>query len=337
MQRPHHTERSNVMNTSETEPTTPTAFDILCGTGTERSDQHANELFSSVVYQYVGQYSRALSKKEKMQVSKAAYDAVIQSGIRFLKRHPIHQYWYVANNKVGRDKIGHFLRQHRSATLDNDSITTPKRANSSSLAANTTQKSSPSLIGSAATSDVTNERFSALHYRTQLVESGKQGLTNVALQGGCRGDNLISAAFYEHRNIDSIRLDLPETSMVAAKKASSDFSQIASNRHSRGTKPSLSSEYSEMVQRRKAIEFDEFDATHPKCANDDMSRTLATIHSGLGTTVATDDAPNFENCIESPGDIIHANAAINRPSLQNDGSLDKIVLFDDATLSEYLD
>jgi hypothetical protein len=94
-----------------TEPTTPTPFDVLCGSGIERVNQPGNELFTVCVLKYVEQYTNALTKKRKMLISKTAFDELTELGVRFLKKHPSHQYWYVADQKVGRDRIGHFLRQ----------------------------------------------------------------------------------------------------------------------------------------------------------------------------------------------------------------------------------
>jgi hypothetical protein len=104
---------SEVRNTkSKQDPTVPTPFDVLCGTGIERANQPGNELFAQCVLKYVEQYANAESKKLKMQISKAAMDELMRSGVRFLKKHPVHQHWYVADEKVGRDRIGHFLRHH---------------------------------------------------------------------------------------------------------------------------------------------------------------------------------------------------------------------------------
>jgi hypothetical protein len=107
------------------DPVTPTALDVLCGTGIERINQPGNELFGTIVFKYVEKYTCAESKKEKMAISKGALDELSSSGVRFLKKHPVHQCWYVADSKVGRDRIGHFLRQHllrapqRGARRDN--------------------------------------------------------------------------------------------------------------------------------------------------------------------------------------------------------------------------
>jgi hypothetical protein len=106
-------EESGVGSTkTNQEPTTPKPFDVLCGTGIETANQPGNELFAGCVLKYVEPYAHAESKKEKMQISKAAMDELVQSGVRFLKKHPVYQHWYVADEKVGRDRIGHFLRHH---------------------------------------------------------------------------------------------------------------------------------------------------------------------------------------------------------------------------------
>ncbi|KAI2504934.1 hypothetical protein MHU86_9543 [Fragilaria crotonensis] len=102
------------------EPVTPTALDVLCGTGVERINQPGNELFDAVVMKYVEKYLRAESKREKMAISKGALDELASSGVRFLKKHPVHQCWYEADAKVGRDRIGHFLRHHIPKSAKDD-------------------------------------------------------------------------------------------------------------------------------------------------------------------------------------------------------------------------
>lgn len=94
------------------EATIPTSLDVLCGSGHERAIHPGNMLFSLTVSKYVEQYVLAEFKKDKMRVSKAAFDELTISGVRFLKIHRIHRHWYVAGQKVGRDRIGSFLREH---------------------------------------------------------------------------------------------------------------------------------------------------------------------------------------------------------------------------------
>lgn len=87
----------------------PRAADILCGTGLEKHHP-GNEHFKRFVSHFVDSYAQAPSKGHKMIITKTILDLLIAKGARFLKKTPIHQYWYVADNKVARDKIGHFLR-----------------------------------------------------------------------------------------------------------------------------------------------------------------------------------------------------------------------------------
>ena len=105
--------------------TTSTAMDVHCGTGNEIANHPGNVLFVRVVLKYVGQYALAgYSRKKKMMVSKAALDELTNSGVRFLKKHPVLQHWYVASQKVGKAKIGRFLRHHlpRAAISGSDKI-----------------------------------------------------------------------------------------------------------------------------------------------------------------------------------------------------------------------
>jgi hypothetical protein len=91
----------------------PTYLDVLCGTSTERFTQLGNELFISTVLAFVDCYQRASSKKDKMKVSKMIYDCLTKFGVRFLKKGVGQdQHWYLASEKVGRDRIGHSLRQY---------------------------------------------------------------------------------------------------------------------------------------------------------------------------------------------------------------------------------
>ena len=99
------------------EATTPTSSDVLCGTGYATAKHPGNKLFTRTVSEYVEQYGGAESKKEKMKISKAALDELTSSGVRFLKKHPVYKDWYVASEKVGRDKIGHFLRENIPNTI----------------------------------------------------------------------------------------------------------------------------------------------------------------------------------------------------------------------------
>ena len=92
--------------------TTPTSLDVLCGFGNEMANHLGNKRFYRTVSNYVEHYILADSRKQKMQATKAALDELTISGVRFLKKHRVHQHWYVAGQRVGRDKIGYFFREH---------------------------------------------------------------------------------------------------------------------------------------------------------------------------------------------------------------------------------
>lgn len=88
----------------------PTEIDVMCGAG-HAKNHSGNELFKRIVSQFIERYACAQSsKREKMQITKTILEVLTQQGIRFLKKSNAHQHWYVADQKVARDKIGHFLR-----------------------------------------------------------------------------------------------------------------------------------------------------------------------------------------------------------------------------------
>lgn len=91
------------------ERTVPTELDVMCGTGQEKHHP-GNKLFQLAVTPYVDTYANAKSKSEKIKITKAIMDLLNEKGVRFLKKSSVYQIWYVADQKVGRDKIGHFLR-----------------------------------------------------------------------------------------------------------------------------------------------------------------------------------------------------------------------------------
>lgn len=109
----------------------PTSFDIKCGTGNEEKQHVGNALFKHVVSHFVEDYTHAKSKKDKMHITKTVLNLLTHSGVRFLKKCPIYQYWYIAGPKVGRDKIGHFLRL-QCLSMPNQATRNAKAASSCS-------------------------------------------------------------------------------------------------------------------------------------------------------------------------------------------------------------
>jgi hypothetical protein len=91
------------------EAVVPTSLDILCGKGLQKKHL-GNSLFNLAVFPFVDAYAKAHSKVVKMCIVKHIVDLLSFKGMRFLKRSAVHNQWYVASQKMGRDKIGHFLR-----------------------------------------------------------------------------------------------------------------------------------------------------------------------------------------------------------------------------------
>jgi hypothetical protein len=91
------------------EAVVPTPLDILCGKGLKKKHP-GNCLFKLSVFPFVDAYAKAHSKVEKMCIVKHIVNLLSFKGMRFLKKSAVHNQWYVASQKMGRDKIGHFLR-----------------------------------------------------------------------------------------------------------------------------------------------------------------------------------------------------------------------------------
>lgn len=94
-------------------PATPNSEDVLCGSGRVVVEHPGNVRFQRLVAQRHNAYVETDSKKVKTRVTTEALREVLSTGGRFLKRHPIYDLWYIClkQEKVGRDKISHLLRQ----------------------------------------------------------------------------------------------------------------------------------------------------------------------------------------------------------------------------------
>lgn len=92
---------------------TPRPCDILCGAGYETAQHHGNVVFRRIVRKHLDAYLAATCKKSKMKASRAILHEVFDTGARFLKKDSSRRPsggWYVADIKVGKDKISHCLR-----------------------------------------------------------------------------------------------------------------------------------------------------------------------------------------------------------------------------------
>jgi hypothetical protein len=111
-----------VRPTPQTSIVTPRPCDILCGAGYETAQHHGNVVFRRIVDKHSDAYLAATCKKSKMKASRAILHEVFDTGARFLKKDVScrpHGGWYVADIKVGKDKISHCLRLLKT-TRNND-------------------------------------------------------------------------------------------------------------------------------------------------------------------------------------------------------------------------
>jgi hypothetical protein len=89
----------------------PSEVDVLCGSGSTKAVHPGNKRFRLVVSQHYADYALAVSKTEKMKVSRRIMKEVVAAGARFLKKNTGSHAWHVADIKVGKDKISHCLRE----------------------------------------------------------------------------------------------------------------------------------------------------------------------------------------------------------------------------------
>jgi hypothetical protein len=120
----------------------PTSTDILCGKGHEKNHP-GNCLFKLSVFPFVDTYAKAQSKVVKMLIVTHIVNLLSFKGMRFLKKSDVHNHWYVASQKMGRDKIGHFLRLRRHPQ--------ERRLSPASFLLSTVWLSSSSLFSSSST------------------------------------------------------------------------------------------------------------------------------------------------------------------------------------------
>ena len=94
----------------------PTKIDILCGKG--NAHHPGNRRFRRIVADHNERYPATVTKHDKMKVSKMILDEVISRGGRFLRMDPIRCKWYVADWKVGNDKISLCLSDIKGVLRD---------------------------------------------------------------------------------------------------------------------------------------------------------------------------------------------------------------------------
>jgi hypothetical protein len=147
----------------------PTSADILCGTGHEKKHS-GNHLFRLVLCPFVDAYANAQSKVDKIYIVRRIVNLLFLKKMRFLKKSSNFNCWYVASQKVGRDKIGHFLRFHQHSRRTKRSATMESLSPHVSL----TAYSSSSLSSSTRGSDVLEPQSEGSIGGTESSEEGVQ-------------------------------------------------------------------------------------------------------------------------------------------------------------------
>ena len=84
--------------------------DILCGKEKHCVSHQGSLDFRVVIDQYAAKYAEAITKQEKMNVTKEIYDMLGAKNARFLKMNQKTKNWEELSSLLARDKISHALR-----------------------------------------------------------------------------------------------------------------------------------------------------------------------------------------------------------------------------------
>lgn len=92
----------------------PERHDILCGSGHAIFSHPGNMRFRSIVENKAQQYDNAVTRSDRIRITKGILFELRSTGARVLKKHPIYPLWSpvvgAKRNKVLRDKTTHYLR-----------------------------------------------------------------------------------------------------------------------------------------------------------------------------------------------------------------------------------
>lgn len=94
----------------------PRTIDVLCGRGKTCFEHRGNDNFRNIIARHIDIYSKASTKKAKMQVVVGVVEMIIAGGGRFLVRKHSYDgdksqsYWVDGGRKQGKKKVGHALR-----------------------------------------------------------------------------------------------------------------------------------------------------------------------------------------------------------------------------------
>ena len=89
---------------------TPQDIDILLGRSKEAFSHVGNRRFRVFILMHLKDYMNANSRGEKTLVANNVYEQISDAGGRFLQQDAKTEKWIQVTHKVGRDKVGHALR-----------------------------------------------------------------------------------------------------------------------------------------------------------------------------------------------------------------------------------
>lgn len=106
----------NITKMEQSRAVIPRNLDILCGSGKAASRHPGNVRFRAIVVMHFPEYERATNRRRKAQVVQKVLNDVLSSNVtNFLKKDPIFDRFYIASERVGRDKVSHSLREMQAA------------------------------------------------------------------------------------------------------------------------------------------------------------------------------------------------------------------------------
>lgn len=122
--------------------------DILCGKSKTCIHHPGSIRFRNLIDAYGPKYQQALTKYDKMSITRKIYESVIQTS-RFLKYNEEDDTWEEISSEAARDKIGHSLRFACRATKRRTTKGHKRTGSETSVTSNNTESTSTSTTTSS--------------------------------------------------------------------------------------------------------------------------------------------------------------------------------------------
>lgn len=102
--------------------------DVLCGKEKNCVNHPGSRNFRAVIDQYALKYNEAITKQQRMEVTKEIYDSLGAQNGRFLKYNSKVKSWVELSSLLARDKISHALRFANRESAKSPSMTSSARS-----------------------------------------------------------------------------------------------------------------------------------------------------------------------------------------------------------------